>query len=199
MSEKALNFKFNKEFNEKYYLNREDYPEDSDEAEYGQEQLRLDGENKRRSFIEEQEKFKAPEPKSDLDATKKEADLQQQQATLSSAVMNNDATKNLQTAKAIKFGEGEESFNYPIKDPQNFVDTALQTVLNSGRANLEGVDLNVFYKQLAKGQADWETAFAAHQQALAKKKFQDELQNISPKDVSEPEAKEKKNYWYNAR
>lgn len=189
MSDKALNFKFNKEISEKYYLNRDDYPEDSDEAIYGQEQLRLDGEAKRKSFIEEQDKFKAPEPQPDLDATKREAELQQQKAALGSAVMNNDATKTLQTAKSLVFGEGEESFNYPITDVQPLVDTALNTILNSGRTDLSGVDMNVFYKQLAYGSnpAAFETAFAKHHQALAKKKFQSELQNVTPVSGGVPE------------
>lgn len=182
MSEKALNFKFNKELSEKYYLNREDYPEDSDEAIYGQEQLRLDGEQKRKAFIEEQNKFKAPEPQPDLNATKRDAELQQQRVQLTEAVMNNDATKTLQTTKSLVFGEGEESFKYPIKDIQPLVDTALSAVLASGQKDLTGVDMNVFYKQLAIGQdlPGFEKAFAKHQYAVARKKLESEMHNQTP-------------------
>jgi hypothetical protein len=184
MSEKALNFKFTKEFSDKYYLNREDYPEGSDEAEYGQEQLRLDAEKKRKEFIEEQQKFTAPEPQPDLDATKKEAALQQQRAQIGNAVMNNDATKNLQATKSIVFGEGKESFNYPIADIQPLIDSALNTIVNSGRTDLTGVDMDHFYKTLAYGAdpAKFEKEFAIHLKAVAKKQLEEELGNVTPKE-----------------
>ncbi len=179
MLEKAFNFKLNKEL-EKYYLNREDYPEDSDEAIYGQEQLRLDGEAKRKAFIEEQEKFTAPEPQPDLEKSKRDAELQQQRATLEQSVMNNPATVNLLTAKSISYGEGEESFHYPVADPQAIIDTAKATILNSGEKDLTGVDMLAFYKQLAKAQDGWEKAFADHHQAVARKKFESGLSNVTP-------------------
>lgn len=196
LSEKTLNFKFDKELSEKYYLNREDYPENSEEAEIGQELLRVDAEQRRKEFIAGQEQFKAPEPTPDLDATKREADLQQQRAALGSAVMNNEATINLQKAKTIVYGEGEESFNYPVTDVQPLVDAALNTILNSGRTDLTGVNLDVFYKQLAYGKdpVAFETAFAKHHQAIGKKQFQTELQNVTPPNpqgTNQPAADEK--------
>lgn len=200
MSEKALEFKFNKEISEKYYLNRDDYPEDSDEAIYGQEQLRLDGEQKRKAFIEEQDKFKAPEPTPDLDATKREAELQQKREALGNSILNNEATKSLQKTNTITFGEGEESFNYPVADPKALVDVALNTIINSGRTDLNGVDLQLFYKQLAKGHPDWEKSFADHLKAIHKNQFQSELQNVTPANGALPEEPEtKKDYGYKTR
>lgn len=200
MSEKALNFKLNKELNEKYYLDRETYPEGSVEADYGQEQMRLDAEQKRKAFIAEQDKFRAPELQPDLDATNKAAELQQQRASISTGVMNDPATKNLQTAKVIVFGEGEDSFSYPITDAQSFADIALNTILNSGRNDLTGVNLNAFYKQLAMAQPGWEKAHADHHQALAKLKFEKTIGNVTPiNSTTEVDAPAGKDYSMRSR
>lgn len=199
MNDRALNFKYNKDLEEKYYLNRDDYPEDSDEAIYGQEQLRIDGEQKRKQFVEEQQKFKAPEPQPDLDATNREADLQRQRASLGESVMNNAFTKNLQANKFITFGEGEESFNYPVEDVQSLVDTALSAIVNSGHTDISKLDMEVFYKQLLLGKdmKAYEKAFADHIRNLDKRKFQDEMQNVTQINNQTPEPpKEQKDYGY---
>lgn len=199
MNERALNFKYNKDLEQKYYLNREDYPEDSDEAVYGQEQLRIDGEQKRKQFIEEQQQFKAPEPQPDLDATNREADLQRQRASLGESIMNNAFTKSLQANKYLTFGEGEESFNYPVEDVQSLVDTALNAIVNSGYTDISKLDVEVFYKQLLLGKdmKAYEKAFADHIRNVSKKKLQDELQNVTQVNNNQPDAPiAQKDYGY---
>ena len=199
MNERALNFKYNKDLEEKYYLNRDDFPEDSDEAIYGQEQLRIDAEQKRKQFIEEQQQFKAPEPQPDLDATNREADLQRQRASLGESVMNNPFTKSLQANKYITFGEGEESFNYPVEDVQSLVDTALSAIVNSGYTDASKLNAEVFYKQLAYGKdpAKFEKELINHGRNLSKKDLQNELQNVTPPNNQTAAAPaEQKDYGY---
>jgi len=188
MLEKALEFQTKKELNEKYYLNREDYPQDSDEAIYGQERLRLDGENIRKAYTDEQSKFKAPEPQPDVEASKKEAEQQRVKASLGEAVMNNAATKTLLSDKALVYGEGKESFRFPIADVQPLIDSALNAIVNSGRNDLSGVDMNTFFKSLAYGAnpAKFEKELIDHGRSLAKGELQAELQNRSPQDQNTP-------------
>lgn len=182
MSVKALEFKFNKELREKYYLDRDDYPENSDEAIYGEEQMRLDAEQQRKALIAEQNDFKAPEVSADLQDTAKQAQLQQQRAEIGNKVVSDDATVKLKESKALTFGKGEASFSYPIPDVQGLIDTALSTILSSGRTDLNGVNIGVFYKQLAYGQDPeaFEREFAKHHQAIGRKGVQSGLQNIAP-------------------
>jgi hypothetical protein len=182
MSERALNFKFNKEFSEKYYLNREDYPEDSDEAIFGEEQLRLDAEAKRKEFIDEQVKFKAPEAAPDTEAPKRNAEIKERQEKQRAIVLNSPITKALQTAKAISFGVGEESFNYPITNVQAIIDNAMQTVLNSETLDIKDAEMTNFYKLLAIGlDVDgFEKSLADHYRGIGKKKVQAEIQNVTP-------------------
>ena len=182
MSDKALDFKFKKDFESKYYTNRDDYPEDSDEAVYGAEQLRLDSESKRRQFIEEQSAFKAPEPKPNLDASKKEIELQQKQERQKGFVTDSPVTKTLLTAKSITFGEGEESFNYPIADTQSVINDALTAAMNADLADMTPEALQNFYKALAIGKdvAAYTSAAVQHGRSLGVKKVQNEIQNITP-------------------
>ena len=183
MSERALDFKFKKDFETKYYTNRDEYDEDSDEAVFGAEQLRLDSEAKRKQFIEEQEGFKAPEPKADPDASRKAVELEQKQTQLKNFVLESPLTKSLQTAKSISFGEGEESFNYPLKDTQSLIDNALNSVLNASDTELTPENLQRYYAALAIGSdvQGFVKAHAEHYKALGRRKVQDELQNITPK------------------
>lgn len=183
MSERALNIKLKKEIEDKYCLDRELHPEDSDEAVLGQEQLRLDAEQVRKAFIENQKSFKEPESLPDLDATRKEAEMQQLKASLGNGIMNDAATVNLKKAKTLTFGKGEASFNYPIKNVQPLIDAALTTIVESGRKDLKGINLNTFYKQLTYGSDPdgFEKEWADHIEAVAKKKFQKRIQNVKPK------------------
>lgn len=182
MSEKALEFKFKKEFNEKYYLDRDEYREDSDEAVYGQEQLRLDAEAKRKQFIEEQAIFKAPEPKPDTSAQERETALNELQGKQKEVVLNNPVTKTLQSAKSIQFGQGEESFNYPIENVDPIINGAVSTLQGSDTTEVTEAQMHNFYQSLAIA-ADlpgFLKKYGDHQFALAKKKFQAEVGNITP-------------------
>jgi hypothetical protein len=116
--------------------------------------------------------------------------------------MNNEATKSLQTSKSVVFGEGEASFNYPT-DTQALVDSALNTILNSGRTDLNGVDMNVFYQTLAFGAnpKGFMEAYSKHLSAVAKDKLQREMGNITPTEGGEPitSAPVTKDYSYKTR
>lgn len=192
MSERALNIKLKKEIEDKYCLDRELHPEDSDEAVLGQEQLRLDAEQVRKAFIENQKSFKEPESLPDLDATRKEAEMQQLKASLGNGIMNDAATVNLKKAKTLTFGKGEASFNYPIKNVQPLIDAALTTIVESGRKDLKGINLNTFYKQLTYGSDPdgFEKEWADHIEAVAKKKFQKGIQNVKPKTTNPSKTEE---------
>lgn len=182
MSDASLDFKFNKEFSTKYYLDRDDYAEDSVEAVYGQEQLRLDSEQKRKQFAEEQAKFKAPELTPDTGASEREAAKFQLQSKQKDAVLNNPVTRQLQSAKVIQFGEGEDSFKFPISNVQPMIDNALSTILNSDTADFTDAEMTNFYQAIAFA-ADREgflKAYSAHQKSLGKKEFQSGLQNVTP-------------------
>lgn len=199
LTEASLNFQFNREQREKYFLDREEYPEDSDEAKFGQERLRLDADKKRKEFIEQQESFKAPEKAPDTAQLQREADEQKRQANLKDAVLNNEATISFTQQKALKFGEGEESFNYPVDNVDDVVSNALNVITNSDRENLDGLSLNDFFKGIAVAAnlPAFLDAYGKHHQALGHKKVQDEMQNISPKPIQhEVTAQAEKNHAY---
>ena len=182
LSEASLNFKFNKDFKEKYYTDRDDYEEGGDEATYGSEKLRLDSEEKRKQFIAEQEQFKAPEPTPDPDASRKAVELEAKQTQQRNYILESPVTKSLTTTKAITFGEGEGSFTYPIGNLQPVIDNALQAVLNSTDTELTAESLQGFYESLvfAQNPKAFMKASAAHFKAQGIKKVGDEIQGVTP-------------------
>ena len=188
LSDASLNFKFNKDFQEKYYTNRDDNEEDSDEAIYGAEKLQLDSEEKRKKFIAEQEQFKAPEPMADPDASRKAIELEAKQTQQRNYILESPVTKSLQVAKAITFGEGEGSFTYPIGNLQPVIDNALQAVLNSTDTELTAESLQGFYESLvfAQNPKAFMKASAAHFKAQGIKKVGDEIQGVTPIGQSAP-------------
>ena len=201
MSEKALNFKFNKELSEKYYLDRDTYPDDSEEAEYGVEQLRLDSENKRKELIAQQQAFRAPEPQPDIATSQREAAEQVVKDDRGKAVLANEHTVALTQSKSIQFGDGEESFTYPITDADDIVDKAMFSLMNSDTA-LKDVNLKEFYQILAIGKdvKGFLAAYGGHQKALEHKRVQGELQNITPKNTGTAATPPPtRNYGYNER
>lgn len=205
LSEASLNFQFNKDFEEKYYTNRDDFEEGSVQANYGAEKLRLDSEEKRKQFIEEQNQFKAPEPTADPDASRKAVELEAKQTQQRNYILESSVTKSLQVAKAITFGEGEGSFTYPIGNLQPVIDNALQAVLNSTDTELTAESLQGFYESLvfAQNPKAFMKASAAHFRAQGIKKVGDEIQGVTPigqvAPINEPVLTPAQQLWRNGR
>ncbi len=187
-SEKAIDLLFNRQQNEKYYLDREDYPEDSDEAIVGQELRQADAENLRKKFIDEQGKFKAPERQADAEAQQREQAEQVRQQKIQKEFLEHPAVKGLQEKKSISFGDGEGSFSYPVKELEPIIQSSLNTFLQSEHQSLEKVNVQDFLESMviASNLADWKKKFAEHNQAIMHRKVQDELQNRqSPNNTPE--------------
>lgn len=181
-SETSIDLQYKKLTEDKYYLNRELFPDGSAEANYGQELLKHDTDQIRSTLLKEQADFKAPEPQSDDKANQRKAELQQRQATVSTAVMNNPETKSIAEGKKITFGEGESSFSLPVADPQVVIDTAKNMLANYPEIDLSTVDFKSLYAGYVMGQDPYGTAekLIAHGSAVMHKKMQDELQNRVP-------------------
>lgn len=184
MSETALKFKLRKELEQKYYLNRDDFDEDSDEAVYGQEQMRLDADKIRKQLIEEQEKFKVPVKDTDAIEQREAERLQ----TLQKAVTEHKETVDFLQQKALRFGEGDEAFTFPIDNADAVVESCLNTILNTDRQDIDGVELTDFYKKIAVTAhlPQFLDAYGKHREAIAKKAFEAELENATPRQQQQP-------------
>lgn len=182
MSEKAFNFKFNKDFKDKYFLDREVHAEDSEEAEFGQELLRLDGERLKAQFIEKQQNFKAPEVKPDADAAQREAQQQQLRTQINNQVANDPATVALKTQNTISFGEGEDSFNYPVTDIESVIANTQALIANSGQTQVSSAELKKIYSSMIVGRdlENFIDLYGKHINTIALRKFQAEIGNITP-------------------
>ncbi len=183
LSEGALNTMLKKR-QEQYCLDREDYPENSEEAILGQELLAADADKLRKDFIAEQNKFKAPERQPDVNAQQREAADKVRQEKLTTEVMADPVFKGLHDNKSISFGEGEGSFNFPIADVDPVIQNVLASVFQSGKENLQGINIANYVKSVAiAGDLDnFLLKYGEHHTALEHKRMQDEFQNRKPGD-----------------
>lgn len=117
----------------KYNLDREDYPEGSDEATIGEIELARDAEAIRTRFIEKQDSLKAPEKAPDTTAQDQAAKVEK----ITGLVRNSGAVRAITENKTVSFGEGEEAFNYEIPNVQNVVDAAVSAILSTGNEPTE--------------------------------------------------------------
>ena len=117
----------------KYNLDRDEYPENSDEAKLGQIILNRDGAAIRNKLIEKQNGLKAPEKKPDDSAQDNTAFL----GTITTAVRNSEVVKQIAQKKSVSFGAGEEAFNYEIKDLDTLVSTAITSLSTQGKVPAE--------------------------------------------------------------
>jgi len=105
-----------------YKLDREDYPENSEEARLGRIKLTRRTEAIRARLTEEQNALKAPEKQADTTAQDREVHREKVAVT----VRNSDVVKNLTNSKLISYGAGEEAFNYEVKEnADSLIDAAI--------------------------------------------------------------------------
>jgi hypothetical protein len=167
----------------KYYLDRDDYSEDSEEAVLGKELMDADAEEVRNKFIEDQKKFKAPEKQPDAEAQQQAVKDQERRGTLHGLVMANPAVKLLQEKKTITTGTGEDSFTYAINDEAPLIQSVVNTLMDSDRTNLDGLNLPAFVESLVyASDPNYRIKLAEHHQAIGRRKLQAEMKNADSPD-----------------
>jgi hypothetical protein len=161
----------------KYNLDRNDYEEDSEEAILGGIMLEKDAAAIKAKYIEKQNSLKAPEKIPDNTAQVREQFQQQVAAT----VRNSETVKNLSAKNLISFGEGEEVFNYEIKDARQLIDTAISVASNNDslpdeaqiRETIEGLALFANKAEITK-------ALINHGKILGERAVRKEAANVTP-------------------
>lgn len=174
LSERALKFKLKDSLNDKYFLDRDMYPEESEEAEIGKELMDADAEKLRKSFVDEQQKFTAPDPV-------KQPVQQDFSKEIIKSVDEHPVSQAILKENKLTFGDGEESFHFPI-DSKALLQKAENTFTGLNVRDLSKVDMNKFYMSLAIS-ADldaFQKAFADHYKNVGRKALQTELQNAKP-------------------
>lgn len=162
---------------QQFSLDREEYPEDSEEAILGGILLNDKADAIRQKYIDKQNSLKAPEPQPDNTAQQREQAAQQ----LAAQFRNSGAVSSLQANKTISIGEGEEAFNYEIKDVDTLVKAAEQVVLQNGNVPTDQ-EVNTILRTLAyyANPDAFQKALVDHGKILGERAVRKEAVNPAP-------------------
>ena len=161
----------------KYNLDREEFLDDSEEAIIGNFMLKEDTDKIRAKYIDKQNSLKAPERKPDT--TAQDQQVIQQQVT--NTVRNSETVKALQTNKILSYGEGDEAFNFDVKDVDQIVNAAISTAIQNGDAPSEA-DLQEMVSTFAihANKKAFINAMIAHGKTLGERNLNKEVRNVTP-------------------
>lgn len=184
LSDKALNILKNNEL-KKYHLDRDEFPEGSDEAIVGEELLKQKESSLRSKFIKEQQNFVIPEsPAVDLSKIREEQEKQESQRVYNE-VSSHPVTKAFMQNPVIKIGEGEDSFSYAVPNTQDIVDGAINGI-TAQKGDISKTDLKEYFETLAmiSNKQDFLTKYADHLRAVEKRNYQREMVNATPQNTT---------------
>jgi len=169
----------------KYNLDRDEAPEGSDDAKYGEFLLKQDSAAIRQKYLDKQAGLKAPAAAPDTKGQEREA-MQQQ---ITEAVRNSAAVKSLQATKMLTYGEGEDALQFEVKDFDGIVSEVVSASMQSGKP-LSDPEITQLAKTLTyhRNQQAIEKAMFAHVKAKAEAAFNKEVRNVVPgQQVINPE------------
>lgn len=173
---KTFNIVLKKELS-KYNLDREEFPDESDEATIGEFMLKEDTDKIRAKYIDKQNSLKAPEPKPDT--TAQDRAIVQQQVT--DIVRNSGTVKELQTSKNLTFGEGDEAFNFEVKNVDQIVNAVMSAALQNGNNPTEA-DVKDMISTFAihADKKAFIQSLISYGKTLGEKSVSKELRNVQP-------------------
>lgn len=183
LSDKSISIMLNKKL-EQYHLDRDEFPEGSDEAILGGELYNAEVKKLREKFKEEQNNFKAPE-------NEQEKKYMEKVEKVNSSVKSNPAYQEFVNKKSVQVKFGEESFTVPIPNADEIASTAIDSIINaSDRNDISAEELSDYFDTLcyAAHKKEYRAAFAAHLATQQKVGLQNELQNVKkPENAEAPD------------
>lgn len=174
LSEKAFDKLFKQQVTDKYKLNTDEW--DEDESELGRELLRTEANKIRSQYIEQQSRFKAPEPETDDSVTELMTKFQE-------SVRNSELTKSILDQKKISIKVGDEQFNYELQSPTDIVDMTLDNdkFFSQFADGQGGLDYAKWYKTAAYSQnpEQFERSLINYGKALGRQEITKDIKNPS--------------------
>jgi hypothetical protein len=183
LSDTAFDQLYKEEVTDKYLLDAEVHGVAT--AELRKYQLKKAADALRKSSIEGQAKFKAPEKLIDDSAQKIQKANEDKIREYKEFVDSNDNTKALLKDKKLVFGTGDASFNYTVDNPQAIVETLHQPQLLfkdlvDDKGNVDVAKFNKAKAYMANMEGI-EKMLIDHGKTLGTKEYIDGLQNPSKK------------------
>jgi len=174
LSEKAFDKLFKQQVTDKYKLNTDEW--DEDESELGRELLRTEASKIRSQYIEQQSRFKAPEPETDDSVAELMTKFQE-------SVRNSELTKTILDQKKISIKVGDDQFNYELQSPTDIVDMTLDNdkFFSQFADGQGGLDYAKWYKTAAYSQnpEQFERSLINYGKALGRQEITKDIKNPS--------------------
>jgi hypothetical protein len=173
LSDKAFDKLFKQEVLDKYKLDADEWGED--EAELGRELLKVQASKSRDKYLEWQKNFQAPEPGSD--------NTQELLQQFEESVRNNEATRQLLSAKKFSIKSGEDEFQFEVPNADAMVDMTIDNDKFFRQFSQEEgqLDYNKWYKTVAYSQNPevFEKALINFGKTLGRSEVTKEIKNPS--------------------
>lgn len=192
MSESEVNRLYKRKVEDFYKLNAELY--DADEVEDGKLLLKADAQKIRQSFMKEQSDLllSAPPAIEQVDTlAAKQAENAQILADYNKSLEADPFVKSFRETKAIKIGEGQESFNLTIDNPENVIallnnaDVFAKALLNAdGTANF-ATQLNL--ATFLSNPKAYNAMLIAYGKTLGQASISNDIENASIQNPNQPQ------------
>jgi hypothetical protein len=173
LSDKAFDKLFKQEVLDKYKLDADEWGED--EAELGRELLKVQASKSRDKYLDWQKNFQAPEPGSD--------NTQELLQQFEESVRNNEATRQLLSAKKFSIKSGEDEFQFEVPNADAMIDMTVDNDKFFRQFSQEEgqLDYNKWYKTVAYSQNPevFEKALINFGKTLGRSEVTKEIKNPS--------------------
>tara|TARA_R110002050_G_scaffold193543_2_gene328567 strand:+ start:6459 stop:7610 length:1152 start_codon:yes stop_codon:yes gene_type:complete len=176
LSDKAIERLYQRDIVQKYSLDEDKY--DEDEVELGKELLQADASKLRKTFVDEQKEFTAPQK-----TEESKVDQEEIVSKWTETVSTSESTKSILENKSILVDYNGDKFSYEVEDPKKLEEMTVDNnkFFDLFKDDKGSVDFDKWYRVLAYATDPdvYDSSLISHGQELGQEKVVSDLKNPS--------------------